>query len=92
MVSLNVRGITSNSVRNTEIDQHQLSFYKNEVGGLQVGVDDTDSMGFTRPRFLPIIFRKCNMMLGQDTPRNTGNKHSVDKCVELVGEQVRGGQ
>lgn len=74
------------------IRPQQVCTFLNAVRKLQVGVDDTDSMSFTRPRFLLIIFRKCNMMLGQDTPRNTGNKHSVDKCVELVGEQVRGGQ
>ena len=57
MVSLNVGGITSNSVRNTEIDQLQLSFYKNEVGWLQVGMNNLLIMDYLHSlqHLLPII-------------------------------------
>lgn len=40
MISLNVGGITRNSIRNTEVNQLQLAFDEDEIGRLQIGMND----------------------------------------------------
>lgn len=40
MVPLNIRRIVRNCVRDAKVDQLELAFDKNEVGGLEVRVDD----------------------------------------------------